>query len=166
MWYGVLIRYTNLKHDTEFPLRFVVFFNLYCIHIIYRFIISVIFTSMNIAICYAFRVGSHVCCKLKLSQQNTKCHCLIYILLQNAFTYTQYVVENQQLSVIVMYMLLQEFEQYARDNKFFVQSVRTNSLQHNICFTLSVVAKWTATSAEGQTNIFNIPTESQVVLFL
>jgi len=35
-----------------------------------------------------------------------------------------------------------------------------------LCFTLSVVAKWTATSAEGQTNIFNIPTESQVVLFL
>ena len=39
-WYGILIRYTRRKHDTGFSIRPVVFVCLYCIHIIYRYIIK------------------------------------------------------------------------------------------------------------------------------
>jgi len=40
-WYGILIRYTRRKHDTEFSIRLVVFVSSYCIQIIYRYIINV-----------------------------------------------------------------------------------------------------------------------------
>jgi len=40
VWYGILIRYTRRKHDTGFSIRPVVFVSLYCIQIIYRYIIK------------------------------------------------------------------------------------------------------------------------------
>jgi len=40
VWYGILIRYTGWKNDTEFFTRLVVFVSLYCIQVIYRYIIK------------------------------------------------------------------------------------------------------------------------------
>ena len=39
-WYGIKIRYTRRKHDTGFSIRPVVFVSLYCIQIIYRYMIK------------------------------------------------------------------------------------------------------------------------------
>ena len=44
-WYGILIRFTQRKHDTGFSIRPVVFVRLYCIQIIYMYIINILTLS-------------------------------------------------------------------------------------------------------------------------
>jgi len=51
-----LIRYIQRKHDTEFPIRLVVFVSLYCIQIIYWYIINmfIILTRRQVLTCDCF----------------------------------------------------------------------------------------------------------------
>ena len=48
-WYRILIRYTWRKHDPGFSIRSVVFVSLYCIQIIYRYIIKKISVSVCVS---------------------------------------------------------------------------------------------------------------------